>query len=55
MRKRYIKLVNHDENITFDAKIKTQWPYQNELMFVEEKSKADLLLVFYELVNESEL
>ena len=52
---RYIEFVNRDENIDFDAKMKTLQAELKELLLQEEKSKADLLAVFKELGYEIEL
>ena len=52
---RYIEFINRDENIDFDTKMKTLQTELRELLFAEEKSKADLLAVFKELGYEIEL
>lgn len=51
----YIEFVNRDENIDFDTKMKTLQAELKELLVAEEKSKADLLVVFKELGYEIEL
>ena len=46
---RYIEFVNRDENIDFDAKMKTLQSELKELLIQEENSKKELLQVFEEL------
>ena len=52
---RYIEFVNRDENIDFDAKMKTLQSELQDLLIQEKKSKADLLDVFKELGYEIKL
>lgn len=52
---RYIEFVNRDENIDFDAKMKSLQSELKELLIAEEKSKEDLLSVFKELGYEIKL
>ena len=52
---RYIEFVNRDENIDFDAKMKSLQSELKELLIEEEKSKEDLLSVFKELGYEIRL
>ena len=52
---RYIEFVNRDENIDFDAKMKSLQSELKELLNEEEKSKKDLLSVFKELGYEIEI
>ena len=52
---RYIEFINRDENIDFDAKMKTLQAELKDLLVAEEKSKKDLLEVFKELGYEIEL
>ena len=52
---RYIEFVNRDENIDFDAKMKSLQSELKELLIEEEKSKEDLLSVFKELGYEIEI
>lgn len=52
---RYIEFVNRDENIDFDAKMKTLQMELKDLLQQEEKSKVDLLNVFKELGYEIKL
>ena len=52
---RYIKFVNRDENIDFDAKMKALQTELRELLIAEEQSKKELLAVFKELGYEIQL
>ena len=52
---KYIEFVNRDENIDFDAKMKTLQKEMAELLKEEEQSRKELLKVFKELGYEIEL
>jgi len=52
---KYIEFINRDENIDFDEKMKNLSSEFSDLLKEEEKSKTELLNVFYELGYEIKL